>query len=62
MLLNGPVYAGEYGSASAVSTKHLPQASPGPSPGADPKESWFKAAVYPVAVLPQAIDPSQPLQ
>ena len=55
ILLNGPVNAGEYGSAFAVSAKHLPQASPGPRPGDDPKESWFNAAVNPDAALPHAI-------
>lgn len=55
---NGPVYAGEYGSALPVSAKHRPQASPAPEPGAEPNESWFIAAVYPVADLPQAVSSS----
>lgn len=52
--LNGPVYAGEYGSAAPVRAKHLPQASPAPRPGTEPKASWLMAAVNPVAVTPQA--------
>ena len=41
---NGPEYEGEYGSASPVSAKQRPHASPGPLPGADPKVSWEMAA------------------
>ena len=55
MVLNGPVNAGEYGSAVAVTAKQRPHASPAPSPGADPKESWLIAAVKPLAATPHAV-------
>lgn len=54
IVLNGPVNEGEYGSAFAVTAKQRPQASPGPSPGAEPNDSWFMAAVYPEPAIPQA--------
>lgn len=54
IVLNGPVKAGEYGSALAVNEKQRPHASPAPSPGAEPNASWLMAAVYPDAALPQA--------
>lgn len=55
MVWNGPVKAGEKGSDCPVRAKQRPQASPAPSPGADPKDNWFMAAVKPLPVLPQAI-------
>lgn len=55
IVLNGPVKAGEYGSALAVNEKQRPHASPAPRPGAEPNASWLMAAVYPDAALPQAI-------
>ena len=54
MVLNGPGKEGEKGSLLAVTAKQRPQASPGPSPGADPNESWLIAAVYPLAAMPHA--------
>ena len=45
IVLNGPVNAGEYGSAFAVMAKQRPHASPGPRPGNDPNASWLTAAV-----------------
>ena len=54
MVLKGPVNAGEYGSAVPVIAKHLPQASPAPSPPGAPKANWFIAAVYPFPTFPQA--------
>lgn len=38
-----------------VREKHRPHASPAPRPGAEPKESWFMAAVNPFAEIPQAV-------
>ena len=54
IVLKGPVKLGEYGSLLPVTAKHLPQASPAPEPGTEPKASWLIAAVKPLADLPQA--------